>query len=103
MFRWFIFLFCSLVLTACSAQTVSPAVTKIAITPSSIAITPSSTPTEMPTAPAELSATLGLSPGFKAKLKSEGIDSAVSRETDGSWTATQVILSTTIRFTHGDN
>gem|GEM_PF-7003581 len=36
MFRWFIFLFCSLALAACSAQNVSPAVTKIAITPSSV-------------------------------------------------------------------
>ncbi|MCL4531234.1 MAG: DUF3558 domain-containing protein [Chloroflexi bacterium] len=50
MFRWFIFLFCSLALTACSAQTVSPAVTKIAITPSSASTSlPPEAPTAIPT------------------------------------------------------
>jgi len=56
---------------------------------------PTATATEIPAspspAPAELSATLGLSPEFSAKLKNEGFDSAVTQEADGSWSATKVI------------
>jgi len=56
---------------------------------------PTATATEIPAspspAPAELSATLGLSPEFSAKLKNEGFDSAVTQEADGSWSATKVV------------
>ncbi len=85
MFRWFIFLFCSLALTACSAQTVSPAVTKIAISPPSTQPPSPESPTPVPVTMAELGFT-----DSNVMSAFNGVESTITREADGAYSVSAI-------------